>query len=121
MCFLISFRDVFLPYIVEKMKHKFGLHGSLKAIKGKGFQLADLLLKASAVLESIAGCRLYVISVDSDDEDLIWVTEVWDAKEHHAASLQDERIRSIIGEAMPLLDGMPAGGKTLKTLGGLGL
>lgn len=103
------------------MEHSFGLHGSLKAKKGKGSQLAGLLLKASKVLASVAGCRLYMISIDSEDGDLIWVTEAWDSKENHAASLQDERIRSIIGEAMPLLDGMPTGGKSLKVLGGLGI
>lgn len=119
---MLSIWITFLPYIVgKKMEHSFGLHGSLKAREGKGSQLADLLLKASAVLASVAGCRLYMISIDAEDGDLIWVTEAWDSKENHAASLQDERIRAIIGEAMPLLDGMPAGGKSLKVLGGLGV
>lgn len=103
------------------MKHKFGLHGSLKARESKGNQLASLLMKASEVLGTVAGCRLYVVSIDSEDEDLVWVTEVWDSKEDHAASLQQESIRSIIGEAMPLLDGMPTGGKSMKVIGGLGL
>lgn len=102
------------------MEHIYGLHGSLKAIEGKGSHLAGLLLKASEVLASVEGCRLYMISIDAHDENLIWVTEAWDSKENHTASLQDERIRAIIGEAMPLLDGMPTGGKSLKVLGGLG-
>ena len=121
MCLKRSFVGVFFSTLYEKMKYKFGLHGSLKAIEGKGSQLAGLLLKASEILASVTGCQLYVISIDAEDKDIIWVTEVWDSKENHTNSLQDERIRLIIGEAMPLLDGMPTGGKSLKVIGGLGL
>lgn len=51
----------------------------------------------------------------------MWVTEVWDSKEAHDNSLQDEEVRSLISKAMPLLDGEPERGFELDVIGGVGL
>ena len=103
------------------MKYRFGLHGSLKALPGKGAELGSILMEAAQVLEAIKGCHLYLISIDAENVDKVWVTEVWETREDHAASLQMDQIRELIGKAMPILDGMPSKGTSLNVLGGSGL
>lgn len=101
--------------------HKYGLHGKLQAKSGAGAQLAEILLEASRLVANAKGCHLYLISTDVEHPDAVFVTEVWDSSEDHRASLQMPEVRALIGQAMPLLDGPPQGGQTLKVHGGLGL
>jgi quinol monooxygenase YgiN len=45
----------------------------------------------------------YVVTRSPDDEDLIFVTEVWSDPAAHAASLDNADTRALIARAMPLL------------------
>jgi quinol monooxygenase YgiN len=51
------------------------------------------------------GCLSYIIAKDSADPDAIWVTEVWESKDRHAASLQLRAVRSAITRAKPIIAG----------------
>lgn len=66
---------------------KYGLHGSLKAKDGKADELMEILLKASELVSNFKGCRLYIVSKDAQDENVVWVTDVLDSKEPHDNSL----------------------------------
>ncbi|MCB0567835.1 MAG: antibiotic biosynthesis monooxygenase [Phaeodactylibacter sp.] len=101
--------------------NKYGLYGKLKAQAGKGDELAAILLQAAELVRTAKGCHIYIIGKDTQDGDVIWVTEVWDSKEAHDESLKAEAVRQLIGKAMPLLDGLPEGGTELDVLGGLGI
>jgi quinol monooxygenase YgiN len=98
---------------------KYGLHGSLQAKKGEGQALADILLQAAELVRGAKGCHAYFVSLDEKTPDAVWVTEVWDDKESHDESLKAPEIRALIGQAMPMLAEMPAGGQTLQVLGGV--
>lgn len=37
---------------------------------------------------SIPGCLSFIVAEDIADEDVLWITEVWDSRESHEASLQ---------------------------------
>ncbi len=104
----------------EMTDTKYGLIGSLKAKEGKAEELGKILLKASEMVSTSEGCISYVVSLDSEDPSLLWITEVWNSKADHDASLKNPEVRALIGTAMPLLDGPPQKGKVLKVLGGLG-
>lgn len=93
----------------------------LKAKEGKADELVSILLQASESVSSAKGCHLYIVSKDSQDENTIWITEVWDTKEDHDASLQNEEVRKLISKGMPLIDGQPEGGSEFKVMGGAGL
>jgi quinol monooxygenase YgiN len=67
-----------------------------------------------------AGCWSYVVSVSNDAPDSIHVTEVWQSKEHHEASLELPATKAAIAEAMPMLTGEFAG-EEYQVVGGLGL
>ncbi|MBC8033261.1 MAG: antibiotic biosynthesis monooxygenase [Chitinophagaceae bacterium] len=101
--------------------NKYGLHGKLTAKAGNREKLAQILLEAARLLSETKGCQLYVIGIDDNDEEAVWVTEVWDTKEDHENSLKVESTRALIAQAIPILDGMPEKGQELRVLGGLGI
>lgn len=99
----------------------YGYIGNLKAKEGKGLELSTILLDASKVLKQVKGSVQYIISKDATNEDIIWITEIWQTKEDHDNSLQEPEIRSLISKAIPLLSENPQKGQELHILGGLGL
>lgn len=80
----------------------YGLLGSMRTHPGHRDDVIAVLLRAVDALPA-AGCLSYVVAASTTDEDLIWVTEVWESKEHHAASLQLPEVQAEIAEAMPML------------------
>ncbi len=99
---------------------KLVLHGRLGAKEGKRDALAANLLRAAAAMESVAACRLYVVSTSASDPNGVWVTEIWDSPEDHAASLERPEARQLIGETMPLIAELPTRAEKLSLVGGKG-
>lgn len=99
---------------------KYGLHGKLKATPGNGEQLASILLQASELVSKTKGCNLYIISRDKDDENMFWVTEIWDSKEDHHLSLKTEGAAELVLQALPIIEGSPSG-REFEIIGGFGL
>lgn len=83
---------------------RYGRYGKMVTKPGKRDAVVAILRRNLEALRA-AGCLLYVINHDAEDENAIWVTEVWESAESHAASLQLPAVREAIGEAMPLLTG----------------
>ena len=100
---------------------KLVLHGRFGATPGKRDALAASLLRAATAMESVAGCRLYVVSTADSDPDGVWVTEIWDSAADHAASLKLPATRALIAETMPFIGGLPERAVQLLALGGKGL
>lgn len=101
--------------------NKYGLHGKLKATEGNGEKLASILLEAARLVSTAKGCHLYIVSKDKANNEMVWITEVWDSKEDHDNSLKVPGVRELISQAMPILDGPPEKGQELEILGGVGL
>ena len=100
---------------------KLVLHGRFGAKPGKRDPLAANLLRAAAAMQDLAGCRLYVVSTADSDPDGVWVTEIWDSAEDHAASLQLPATRQLIAETMPMIGALPERAVQVFALGGKGL
>jgi quinol monooxygenase YgiN len=98
----------------------YAMTGKLTALAGKRDALVEILLRASNIVSQFSECRAYVINEDIGNETCVWVFEVWDDKESHDTSLKNEQVRSLISEAMPLMDGSPAGAE-LRIVGGYGI
>lgn len=97
----------------------YGLMGKIRAHPGKREDLLAHLLDTTH-LDEMEGCYLYLVSRATDDEDGIWVTEVWRSAEDHQASLRHEAIQKLIAIARPLIaeitdrtEFTPAGGRGL--------
>ncbi|WP_448606842.1 putative quinol monooxygenase [Paenimyroides ceti] len=97
------------------------LHGKLTAKSGQREELAKILLEASKRVSTAQGCKVYVISKDENDQNSVFVTEIWDNKGDHDNSLNIEGVRELIIKAMPILDGPPTKGQELEILGGIGI
>ena len=98
----------------------YAMTGKLNAQIGKRDKLVEILLSASHVVAQLPGCHMYIVNEDVADEACVWVFEIWDDKEAHDSSLKDERVRSLIAEAMPLVGGAPSGVE-LRVVGGHGI
>jgi quinol monooxygenase YgiN len=79
------------------------LHSRLGAEPGRRNELLAVL-EETAHAAVMPGCQLYLVAVDATDPDGVWVTEVWQSEEAHAASLQLETVKRQIARARPLLD-----------------
>ena len=95
----------------------YGRIGKMKAVPGARERLIELLLAGTS---EMPGCLSYIVAADPADPDSIWITEVWDSKESHAAALKLPSVRAIIAEARPLIAGFSDSHETIP-LGGTGL
>jgi quinol monooxygenase YgiN len=94
----------------------FGLIGSIRAVDGGRGALAAIL----GSIGPMPGCLSYVVAEDANDPDLLWVTEVWESADAHAASLDLEEVRAAIGRGRPLIAGFETRIETTPA-GGIGL
>jgi quinol monooxygenase YgiN len=95
----------------------YGIIGKMTAVAGQRDALIDLLLHGT---EAMPGCLNYVISKDPEDANAIWITEVWDSRESHAASLNLPAVRDTITKGRPLIAGFSDRVETIP-VGGIGL
>jgi quinol monooxygenase YgiN len=97
----------------------YGYLGTMRAKPGHRDEVVAILLGGPGHVGP-AGCQQYLVGVSDSDPDLIFVTETWQSKEDHHASLQLPEVRAAIALAMPLLTG-DFTGQELTVVGGLGL
>jgi quinol monooxygenase YgiN len=81
----------------------FGLVGKFTAQAGKREALISALAAATGELP---GCLSYIVARDASDADTIWITEVWDNADSHAASLKLPVVQQAIQQARPWIRGM---------------
>jgi quinol monooxygenase YgiN len=96
----------------------YGYINSIGTKRGVRDEVVAILLGGAEGLPS-AGSQ-YTVAVDPSDETTIWVTEVWESKAHHQASLQLPETKAAIAKAMPHLTGEFHPTETT-VIGGLGL
>jgi quinol monooxygenase YgiN len=92
----------------------FGLIGKINAAPGQREALIAILLEG---IIGMPGCLSYIIARDVTDEDAVWITEVWDGRDSHEASLTLPAVQAAIARGRPLIAGFgerfetrPAGG-----------
>lgn len=95
----------------------YGLIGKFTAAHGQRDTLIAILLEST---QRMPGCLSYVVAKDEADAEGIWITEVWDNKESHAASLKLPAVREAITRAKPLIAGFGPG-FTTTPVGGMGI
>jgi molybdate transport system substrate-binding protein len=78
----------------------YGLIGKLITVDGERDALIAILLQATA---RMPGCRSYIVAKDNADPNGLWITEVWDSKESHDASLSLPSVRDAIARGRPLI------------------
>jgi quinol monooxygenase YgiN len=95
----------------------YGLIGKMTAVDGKRDELVAILLDGVA---GMPGCLSYVVATDPADANAIWITEAWDSKASHDASLALPSVKAAIAKGRPLIAAFGAGTVTTP-VGGHGL
>jgi quinol monooxygenase YgiN len=101
-------------YLEQKM---YGLIGKMKVVSGQRDALISILIEGIA---GMPGCLSYIVAQDQTDPDALWVTEVWNSKISHQASLSLPTVQQAIALGRPLITGF---GERFETtpIGGQGL
>ena len=94
-----------------------GLIGRMRAQAGQREALLAIMLEGT---QNMPGCLSYIVARDPADADLIWITEVWDSRESHRASLQIPAVQAAIQRARPLIAAYESGQETVP-VGGVGI
>jgi quinol monooxygenase YgiN len=95
----------------------YGLIGRILAQPGKRAELAAILVPGEG---GMPGCLSYVVAEDPELPDALWVTEVWESRDAHGASLQLPEVQGAIAKGRPLIAGFDSRAET-NVLGGIGL
>jgi quinol monooxygenase YgiN len=95
----------------------YGLLVHMTAAPGKREALASILLSG---IDAMPGCLSYVVAQDPTNADAIWITEVWDSRASHTASLSLPAVKDAISRARPLIAGFDKQIETVP-IGGYGL
>ena len=85
---------------VPEDSHMYGLIGRATCVAGKRDEFIAILLEG---VSAMPGCLSYVVARDTQDPDALWITEVWDSKDSHAASLKLPAVRAAIAKGRPLI------------------
>lgn len=78
----------------------FGLIAKLTLLPGRRQEVIDLL---GASTREMPGCSSYVIAKDAADEDVLWVTEVWESQAAHDASFALRAVQEVLPRVKPLI------------------
>jgi quinol monooxygenase YgiN len=95
----------------------YGLIGKMTAAQGRRDELSAILLEGT---RAMPGCLSYVIAADPTEPDALWITEVWESRESHGASLALPAVQAAIARGRPLIVGMSDRVET-QPLGGYGI
>jgi quinol monooxygenase YgiN len=97
----------------------FGLITKMRSAAGQRDALIAVLIESTS---GMPGCLSYVVAKDAADSEAIWVTEVWQSRNDHRASLSLPAVQQAITKGRPLIAGFgerfetyPAGGYGLAT------
>jgi quinol monooxygenase YgiN len=93
------------------------MFGMMTVADGKRDAVIALLLDSTAAMP---GCLSYIIATDASDANAIWITEAWDSKESHDASLKLPQVQATIAKARAFITGMTQAAITTP-VGGYGL
>ena len=84
----------------------YGLIGKMTAVDGRRDELVAILL---AGMSGMPGCLSYIVATDPADPNAIWITEAWDSKTSHDASLALLSVKDAIAKGRPLIAGFAPG------------
>jgi quinol monooxygenase YgiN len=95
----------------------YGLIGRIIAVPGKRDKLASILING---VSGMPGCVSYVVARDASSENALWITEVWESKGKHRASLSLDSVQEAIKLGKPLIESFAERHETIP-MGGHGV
>jgi quinol monooxygenase YgiN len=107
------------PRKESEVKATYGFRATMTARPGKGDELINLLLSATADGSGASEhCVLYLVGRSAGNRDVVHVTEGWTTREAHADNFATDQAKAFVAPIAPLLadepqfqDEVPVGGK----------
>ena len=96
------------------------MYGLITKFKTAAGQRDALIAILTAETSGLPGCLSYVVAKDATEDDAVWITEVWNTRESHQASLTLPAVQQAIAKGRPLIAGFGARFET-QPVGGHGL
>lgn len=78
----------------------YGTIGRIIAVEGAREELASVMLEG---IQGMPGCLSYVVALDPEDPNGLWITEVWESQASHEASLSLPAVQEAIQKGRPLI------------------
>jgi quinol monooxygenase YgiN len=94
---LVSSASWAIPQPKEEM---YGEIGKIIALSGKRDEMIANILEG---INNMPGCLSYIVAKDRKNADAIWISEVWESKASHDASLSLPSVKTAIAKNMPLI------------------
>jgi quinol monooxygenase YgiN len=104
----------------QEAREMYGLIGKMTATPGQRDALVAILLEGTTGSPTMPGCLSYIVAKDPADSDAVWITEVWDSKASHEASLSLPAVKNAIARGRPLIAAF-GNGTVTTPVGGHGL
>lgn len=95
----------------------YGLISRIKSAPDQRDALIAILIDGTF---GMPGCLSYVVARDSVDADAIWITETWESRERHHASLSLPSVQQAIAKGRALIAGFDGRFET-EPIGGHGV
>jgi quinol monooxygenase YgiN len=99
---------------------KYSINGYIQAIPEKREELLGYLLEAAKEMNTLETCHVYIVGVNDEESDNVYVYEVWDSEEAHKASLSLPVFQTLIQKARPIIAGLKSY-PALRVYGGKGI
>jgi len=80
----------------------FNVLNRITCVAGERERVASIIGESA---KALPGCRLYAVSLDRQDENAIWIYEVWASEQHHAESLKSESVQQAMMAARASITG----------------
>ena len=95
----------------------YGRIARITTVPGKRDELIAILIDGTS---SMPGCLSYIVAQDPTSSEAVWITEIWDSRASHKASLSLPSVKEAISRAKRLIAGFD---KPIETVpvGGYGL
>lgn len=89
----------------------------MTAVENKRDELISILAEAAHALNTNHECLHYVIGKSEEENEGIWIWELWTSKEAHDRSLEPQEVKDLIAKARPLISHIDQG-VNLEIVGG---
>jgi quinol monooxygenase YgiN len=103
--------------VAEARGDMYGMIGKITTVPGKRDEFIAILLGG---IGEMPGCLSYVVAKDASDANAIWVSEVWNSKASHDASLALPSVKDAIAKGRLLIAGF-SNNVVTEPVGGVGL
>jgi quinol monooxygenase YgiN len=84
----------------QEARSMYGLVVKITAVPGKREEMIGILKESAA---DMPGCLSYVVAKDSTNENVAWITEVWESAASHDASLSLPSVAKSMPRVKPMI------------------